>query len=65
MVLEDVVFELTHSCAEIKLSVEASGSGQYKMSRDFLVRNSYNLDSLTLMCTLCVVSFSAEWEMYP
>ena len=41
MVLEDVAFGLTHSCAEIKLSVEASGSGQYKkMSRDFLISNA-------------------------
>ena len=30
-----------HSCAEIKMSVEASGSGQYKkMSRDFFVPNA-------------------------
>ena len=41
MVLEDVAFGLTYSCAEIKLSVEASGSGQYKnMSRDFLTPNA-------------------------
>ena len=41
VVLEDVAFGLTHSCAQIKLSVEASGSGQYKkMSRDFLTPNA-------------------------
>ena len=41
VVLENVAFGLTHSCAEIKMSVEASGSGQYKkMSRDFLVPNA-------------------------
>ena len=37
VVLEDVTLGLTHSCAEMKLSVEASGSELYKkMSRDFL-----------------------------
>lgn len=30
VVLDDVALGLTHSCTEVKLSVDASGRGQYK-----------------------------------
>ena len=37
VVLDDVASELTHSCAEVKASLESSQSGQFrKTSRDFL-----------------------------
>ena len=37
VVLADVASELTHSCAEVKASLESSQSGQFrKTSRDFL-----------------------------
>ena len=67
VVLEDVAFGLTYSCAEIKLSVEVSGSGQYKkMSRDFLTPNAVSTTTTkgrtarTRKCCLVKLSHLAQ-----